>query len=131
MKTGIHPKLIPTKVTCLGCGDTFESTSTVAEITVDVCSQCHPFYTGKQKLVDTAGRVDQFRARTEAAKSQKQTLGKKAAKATKRQEAKIAKSQNKVEASKPAKKEAKAIKTPETKPQTEAEVAPKTESSDQ
>ncbi|MEI6741888.1 MAG: 50S ribosomal protein L31 [bacterium] len=131
MKTGIHPKLISTKVTCLGCGDTFESTSTVAEITVDVCSQCHPFYTGKQKLVDTAGRVDQFRARTEAAKSQKQTLGKKAAKATKRQEAKIAKSQNKVEASKPAKKTTKDIKTTETKSQTVAEATPKVESSDQ
>lgn len=94
MKAGIHPELKTTKVNCLGCGNTFESTSTVDTITVDVCSQCHPFYTGKQKLVDTAGRVDRFQARSEAAKARREELGKKAAKATKRQEAKIAKSES-------------------------------------
>ncbi len=104
MKSSIHPELKATKVNCLGCGTAFESTSTVDQITVDVCSLCHPFYTGKQKLVDTAGRVDKFRTRTEAAKSQKQALGKKAIKASKRQAAKIAKSQNKLEPIKPAKK---------------------------
>lgn len=56
-----------TKVTCSGCGTTFESRSTVPTIEVEICSQCHPFYTGKQKLVDTAGRVDKFMARRKAA----------------------------------------------------------------
>ena len=116
MKAGIHPEIKNTKVTCLGCGNTFESTSTVDEISVDVCSNCHPFYTGKQKLVDTAGRVDRFRARTEAAKAQKEALGKKAAKATARMEAKIAKSET--EAPK-AKKAAKAEKPAEETAKTE------------
>jgi len=69
MKTGIHPQYMTTKVTCSGCGTTFESMSTVPEIAVEICSNCHPFYTGKQKLVDTAGRVDRFRAQSEAAKA--------------------------------------------------------------
>lgn len=68
MKSGIHPKYLETKVHCNGCNTTFTTHSTVAEITVEICSNCHPFYTGKQKLVDTAGRVDKFRARQEAAK---------------------------------------------------------------
>lgn len=75
MKTDIHPQLKDTKVTCLGCGNTFTTRSTVDQINVEVCSNCHPFYTGKQKLVDTAGRVDRFRARQEAAKPTK-TVGK-------------------------------------------------------
>ena len=62
MKATIHPEWVETKVTCLGCNTTFTSHSTVPEITVEICSQCHPFYTGKQKLVDTAGRVDRFRS---------------------------------------------------------------------
>lgn len=66
MKAEIHPKYINTVVTC-GCGNTFETRSTVSEIKVEICSACHPFYTGKQKLVDTAGRVDKFRMRMEAA----------------------------------------------------------------
>lgn len=67
MKAGIHPKFMKTKVTCAGCGTTFETMSTVPELHVEICSACHPFYTGKQKLVDSAGRVDRFRARTAAA----------------------------------------------------------------
>jgi large subunit ribosomal protein L31 len=63
MKTGIHPEYIKTKVHCNGCNTTFESMSTVPEITVEICSNCHPFYTGKQRLLDTAGRVDKFNAR--------------------------------------------------------------------
>ncbi len=62
MKKEIHPKYGKTIVTC-SCGNTFETKSTVPEINVEICSVCHPFYTGKQKLVDTAGRVDKFRAR--------------------------------------------------------------------
>jgi large subunit ribosomal protein L31 len=68
MKAGIHPELKQTKVHCNGCNTDFETTDTVENITVDICSNCHPFYTGKQKLVDTAGRVEKFKARAEAAK---------------------------------------------------------------
>ena len=68
MKSGIHPEIKTTKVHCNGCGTDFETQATVGSITVDICSNCHPFYTGKQKLVDTAGRVEKFKARAEAAK---------------------------------------------------------------
>lgn len=68
MKAGIHPELKKTKVHCNGCGTEFETAATVESITVDICSHCHPFYTGKQKLVDTAGRVEKFKQRAEAAK---------------------------------------------------------------
>lgn len=67
MKAAIHPELKKTKVTCLGCNTTFETMSTVEEMSVELCSKCHPFYTGKQKLIDTAGRVDRFRAKQEKA----------------------------------------------------------------
>lgn len=67
MKADIHPEYVQTKVRCNGCGTEFDTRSTVSEITVEICSNCHPFYTGKQKLVDTAGRVDKFNARREAA----------------------------------------------------------------
>ncbi len=59
MKEGIHPKIYPTKVKC-ACGEEFITGSTVEEIHVDICSKCHPFYTGKQKFVDSAGRIDKF-----------------------------------------------------------------------
>ncbi|MDA8162173.1 MAG: 50S ribosomal protein L31 [Desulfobacteraceae bacterium] len=59
MKDGIHPKYKTVKVRC-ACGNEFEVGSTVDEIRVDICSQCHPFFTGKQKLIDTAGRVEKF-----------------------------------------------------------------------
>ena len=59
MKTGIHPEYSETQVTC-ACGNTFKTRSTVKEIRVDICGACHPFYTGKQKFVDTAGRVERF-----------------------------------------------------------------------
>ncbi len=63
MKKDIHPKYYPNaKVTC-ACGNSFEIGSTSPEIKVELCSQCHPFYTGKQKLVDTAKRVEKFEAR--------------------------------------------------------------------
>jgi large subunit ribosomal protein L31 len=67
MKAAIHPELFETKVHCNGCNTNFTLRTTVPEITVEICSNCHPFYTGKQKLIDTAGRVDKFRARQEAA----------------------------------------------------------------
>ena len=64
MKAEIHPEYKDVTVTC-SCGNSFETRSTLAdpELHVDVCSACHPFYTGQQKIVDTAGRVDKFRRR--------------------------------------------------------------------
>lgn len=62
MKAGIHPKYQKARVTC-ACGNTFETRSTVEEIRVEICSACHPFYTGKQKIVDTEGRVEKFLSR--------------------------------------------------------------------
>lgn len=59
MKEGIHPEYRITKATC-ACGNEFETGSTVENIRVEICSQCHPFYTGKQKLIDSAGRVERF-----------------------------------------------------------------------
>jgi large subunit ribosomal protein L31 len=60
MKKGIHPEYAKTTITC-ACGNTIEAGSTKSDITVEICSACHPFYTGKQKLVDTAGRIERFR----------------------------------------------------------------------
>ncbi|MCD6040320.1 MAG: ribosomal protein [Gammaproteobacteria bacterium] len=61
MKQGIHPEYNEIKVTC-SCGNTFNTRSSTSKekLSIEVCSQCHPFYTGKQKIVDTAGRVDRF-----------------------------------------------------------------------
>ncbi|BDV44497.1 50S ribosomal protein L31 [Geotalea uraniireducens] len=60
MKEGIHPKYAEVTVKC-ACGNTFQTRSTRSEISTEICSACHPFFTGKQKLVDTAGRVERFR----------------------------------------------------------------------
>jgi large subunit ribosomal protein L31 len=61
MKQGIHPNYVNVAVTC-SCGNTFETRSTLGKpLHVEVCSSCHPFYTGKQKIIDTAGRVERFR----------------------------------------------------------------------
>jgi large subunit ribosomal protein L31 len=59
MKAGIHPKYRHSVVAC-SCGNTFETRSTTPDIRVEVCAKCHPFYTGTQRLVDTAGRVERF-----------------------------------------------------------------------
>ena len=60
MKTGIHPNYVEVQVTC-SCGNTFATKSTMGKpLHVEVCADCHPFYTGKQKIVDTAGRVERF-----------------------------------------------------------------------
>ena len=70
MKDAIHPKYMNCTVTC-GCGTTFQTRATVDELRVEVCSTCHPFYSGKQRFVDSARRVDKFNkryAKTEAAK---------------------------------------------------------------
>lgn len=62
MKKDIHPEYITASVSC-ACGNRFETRSTVAEINVEICSNCHPFYTGKQRLVDSAGRIEKFQKR--------------------------------------------------------------------
>jgi large subunit ribosomal protein L31 len=68
MKQGIHPKYELTTVTC-ACGNTFQTRSTRQNLRVDVCSNCHPFYTGEQRIVDTAGQVDRFMRRLQTAQS--------------------------------------------------------------
>ncbi|MBT8212517.1 MAG: 50S ribosomal protein L31 [Acidimicrobiia bacterium] len=62
MKTDIHPNYKDATVTC-SCGNTFQTRSTVEELHVELCNECHPFFTGKQKLVDSGGRVERFRKR--------------------------------------------------------------------
>ena len=63
MKNDIHPSYYITKVSCSGCDNEWETGSTIEELKLEICSKCHPFYTGEQKLVDTAGRVERFRKR--------------------------------------------------------------------
>lgn len=71
MKKDIHPKYNNnSKVTC-ACGNTFTVGSTLDEIEVEICSQCHPFYSGNEKVLDTAGRVDRFKKRAAVAKTKK------------------------------------------------------------
>jgi len=60
MKKGIHPNYQESKVTC-ACGNVFTTRSVVPKIEVEICSECHPFYTGKQKYIDTAGRIEKFK----------------------------------------------------------------------
>jgi large subunit ribosomal protein L31 len=62
MKEGIHPKYEETKIHCV-CGNVIETRSTKKDISVEICSSCHPFYTGTQKLVDTAGKIERFNKR--------------------------------------------------------------------
>lgn len=76
MKKDIHPKYYEkAKVTC-ACGHTFTVGSTAPEISVEICSRCHPFYTGREQLIDTAGRVEKFKARREKAKATSKKLKK-------------------------------------------------------
>ena len=70
MKTDIHPEYVVAAVTC-SCGNSFQTRSTKSEMHVDICSNCHPFYTGKQKLMDQGGRVERFQRRLERADSAK------------------------------------------------------------
>lgn len=66
MKQGIHPEYVLTSVVC-SCGNAFETRSTLPEIHVEVCSNCHPFYTGRQKIMDAGGRIERFQRRLERA----------------------------------------------------------------
>jgi large subunit ribosomal protein L31 len=74
MKPDIHPEYHEVTVTCV-CGNTFQTRSTSEKIELEICSNCHPFYTGKQKLVDTAGRVERFRRRYAQAEGQQKGKG--------------------------------------------------------
>lgn len=60
MKKGIHPRYVRSRIACV-CGNVIETRSTSAEIHVEICSSCHPYFTGKEKMVDTAGRIERFR----------------------------------------------------------------------
>jgi len=94
MKTAIHPEVFETKVHCNGCGTEFVTHTTVPSITVDICSECHPFYTGKQKLIDTANRVAKFEARRAAKAAHDE---KNAAVVNKKEDPKLAKVQAELE----------------------------------
>ena len=72
MKKGIHPEYKETIITC-ACGEVIHTRSTKQNIRIDICSKCHPFFTGKQKLVDSAGRVDRFKKRYEKMQEKKQS----------------------------------------------------------
>ena len=78
MKEGIHPNYMEAVITCSSCGSEVHTHATVPTIRVDLCSNCHPFYTGKQRIVDTAGRVERF--------NQRRAAGDKAQRAAKKRE---------------------------------------------
>ncbi len=71
MKKGIHPKLVKATIKC-ACGATFESMSTKEKIRVEICSQCNPFFTGKQKFLDSAGRIEKFEKKYARARAKKE-----------------------------------------------------------
>ncbi len=75
MKAEIHPNYVEATITCSSCGSEVHTHATVPQIRIDLCSNCHPFYTGKQRIVDTAGRVERF--------NQRRTAGEKAQKVAK------------------------------------------------
>ncbi len=70
MKPNIHPKVYETTITCITCGTLWPNHSTRQGMRVDVCSSCHPFYTGEQRIVDTAGQVDRFMRRLKSSQDQ-------------------------------------------------------------
>lgn len=76
MKKNIHPKYFNNATVTCSCGAVFKTGSTQEKIAVEICSQCHPFYTGKKKVVDTAGRVDRFKRLTEKAAEKKEAAKK-------------------------------------------------------
>ena len=109
MKQGIHPKYQEVEARC-ACGNTFKTRSTKPELHLEICSACHPFFTGRQKLIDTEGRVERFSKKFGLQTSETRKTAEKAAKvakaATKAAEAKKAKAAKATKAAaKPAKKE--------------------------
>lgn len=87
MKTDIHPAYYPKAKTKCACGAVFEIGSTQPELEVEICSNCHPFFTGKEKLIDTAGKVEKFKARREKASAvpKRSKTAKRATKAAKKE----------------------------------------------
>ena len=78
MKADTHPTYFPEAKVICACGNTFTTGATVKELSVELCSACHPFYTGKQKLVDTSRRVEKFQERTKKSSAEANATGKKA-----------------------------------------------------
>jgi large subunit ribosomal protein L31 len=117
MRTDIHPKYFVTEVSCV-CGSTFVTRSTKPSIKVEVCSACHPFYTGKQKLLDAAGRVEKFNKKFQATGGKTVVRKPKKAKNTSvapKHTKKVLSSAPKARTAKDIKAAAKAVKKPETK----------------
>ena len=92
MKTGIHPQFYTDATVTCACGNTFVTGSTLPKISVEICSKCHPFFTGTQKLIDTEGRVERFTKRRALASEILKTKKEKDAQKKKRSEAKTPKS---------------------------------------
>ena len=92
MKEGIHPKYQDVEARC-ACGHTFKTRSTKPELHLEICSACHPFFTGRQKLIDTEGRVERFSKKFGAQTSEQRKTAEKAVKATKKPVARKAKAQ--------------------------------------
>ncbi len=88
MKTGIHPVLNTIKIVCSSCGNTFETLSTKQSIHVEVCSKCHPFYTGEHRFIDAKGRVDSFQKKQKFASEMKSKLSAKKNKKEQKEEKK-------------------------------------------
>lgn len=76
MKKNIHPKVHNDTLVVCACGNSFTTSSTEKEIKVEICSQCHPFYTGQQKYVDTEGRIDKFEKKLELSRQKQKLAGK-------------------------------------------------------
>ena len=105
MKKGIHPEYKKAVVSC-ACGNKFETNSTVGDIKVEICSNCHPFFTGKQKLIDTAGRVEKYRKKYKLAEGKSGAVKAEPVKAEKMEPAKAEPEKVKVEEAKPQKTDA-------------------------
>lgn len=126
MKKGIHPEYVECTVRCT-CGNTFKTRATKPELTVDLCNECHPFYTGQQKLVDTGGRVQRFadkfggaaQATLERAKAEKEARAKKA-----EEEAAAKKAATEAKAAEKAKRAAEYAKKAEKEAAKKAEEEP-------
>lgn len=111
MKAGVHPLYVNSTVLC-ACGNTFQTRSTVEQMKIDICSACHPFYTGQQRLVDTAGRVERYQKRFK--QTEGKTIVRKPAKTVLKKLENVKPAKHKVLTTAPKKetKEAKSAKKP-------------------
>jgi large subunit ribosomal protein L31 len=92
LKEKIHPKYFETTITC-ACGNVIHTRSTVKNIRVEICSACHPFFTGKQKLIDTAGRVERFRRKYRSLEEKKEKQKEKEVKSVEKQDSALRQAQ--------------------------------------